>query len=153
VRGTILPPLHRPFNQLPSADIHLPLDLFTLVLYVARIALHLAHRSIMFSSTSLDSRGDCKAYPLPAKILSWEPLHLAFRHAKLPNLPKIHDPHIWSVLHNANYERSSKPSGHSIKTLAWCGDAVLLLASTKACLKAGLNSGNHRQLQVSLSRP
>lgn len=107
----------------------------------------------MTDSTSPGPDGERKAHPLPAKIPSWEPLHLAFRHAKLPHLPRIHDSHIWSVLRNHSYEKSSKPSGHSIKTLAWCGDAVLLLASTKACLKAGLNSGNHRQLQVSLPHP
>jgi hypothetical protein len=110
-------------------------------------------RSKMAASTSSAPQGDRKAYLLPAKIPSWEPLHLAFRHANLPNLPKIHDPHIWAVLQNASYEKSSKPSGHSIKTLAWCGDAVLLLSSTKACLKAGLLSGNHRVLQVSLFCP
>jgi hypothetical protein len=104
----------------------------------------------MTTSRSLSPEERRRAYPLPAKIPGWEPLHLTFRHAKLPELPVIHDPHIWSVLRNSNYERSSGPSGHSIKTLAWMGDAVLYLASTKACLRAGLNSGNHKRLQVSL---
>jgi hypothetical protein len=39
-----------------------------------------------------------KAHPLPAKIVGWEPLHLTFRHTKLPDLPIIHHPEIWAVL-------------------------------------------------------
>jgi hypothetical protein len=94
-----------------------------------------------------------RAHPLPAKISGWEALHLTFRHAKLPDLPIVHDPHIWSILQNRTYEKSVSPSGHSVKTLAWMGDAVLYLASTKACLRAGVNSGNHKQLQVSFPKP
>jgi hypothetical protein len=103
----------------------------------------------MSTSTPTSPKGHRKAHPLPAKIRGWGPLHLTFRHAKLPDLPVIHDAHISSLLKSKNYEKSCEPSGHSIKTLAWMGDAVLYLASTKACLKAGLNSGNHKRLQVS----
>jgi hypothetical protein len=105
----------------------------------------------MSTSTPTSPKGHRKAHPLPAKIRGWGPLHLTFRHAKLPDLPVIHDAHISSLLKSKNYEKSCEPSGHSIKTLAWMGDAVLYLASTKACLKAGLNSGNHKRLQVSTS--
>lgn len=143
------PPLQRPLIQLPSGYNHLSLDLPALLLYIIRIALSPAHPSIMSTSTPTNPKGHRKAHPLPAKIRGWEPLHLTFRHAKLPDLPVIHDTHIWSLLQSKNYEKSCEPSGHSIKTLAWMGDAVLYLASTKACLKAGLHSGNHKRLQVS----
>jgi len=103
----------------------------------------------MTSSISPEDGVDRRAHPLPPKIPGWEPLHLTFRHAKLPDLPVVHDQHVWNILQCQNYEKSHKPSGHSIKTLAWMGDAVLYLASTKACLRAGVNSGDHKQLQVS----
>lgn len=90
-----------------------------------------------------------KAHPLPAKIASWEPLHLTFRHTKLPDLPVIHHPEIWSVLQSKRYEQPIGSLGHSIQTLAWMGDAVLYLASTKACLKAGLKGQKCKQLGVS----
>jgi hypothetical protein len=101
------------------------------------------------STTQHGSFAPLKAHPLPPKIHGWEALHLVFRYANLPNLPIIHDKHIRSVLRNKNYEKPTGPSGHSVQTLAWCGDAVLYLASTKACLKAGLKSQRCKQLGVS----
>lgn len=74
------------------------------------------------------------AHPLPSKHGGWDPLHLTFRPGKLPKLPVIHSPDILFVLSCTDYARAVKPSKHSIKTLAWMGDAVLQLAATKATL-------------------
>lgn len=90
-----------------------------------------------------------EAYPLPDKRFGWEPLHLIFRVAKLPRLPEIHSPDILAVLSSRCYERGVAPSNHSIKTLAWMGDAVLLLASTKATLLAKFEDKTNRHLSVS----
>lgn len=87
-------------------------------------------------------------HPLPSKRARWGPLHLTFRPGKLPKLPVIHSPDILLVLSCPDYSRAVKPSKHSIKTLAWMGDAVLQLAATKATL---LNSGFEEKTNPHLS--
>jgi hypothetical protein len=91
------------------------------------------------------------AQPLPRKMIDWQPLHLTFRHSALPALPTIHSPSIAAALRGRIYDVSAGSSGHSVKSLAWMGDAVLYLASTKACLKAGLEGGKSRCQQLGVS--
>lgn len=75
-----------------------------------------------------------EAYPLPTKPAGWKPLHLIFRTANLPRLPEIHRADMLAILSYPIYEKAAYPSKYSIKTLAWMGDAALLLAATKAVL-------------------
>lgn len=89
------------------------------------------------------------ALPLPEKRDKWGPLHLTFRPGKLPKLPIIHSSDILAVLSCPRYDIPSGPSKHSIKTLAWMGDAVLQLQATKATLLlAGFEEKTNRHLSV-----
>lgn len=120
---------------------------------IRRIGTIFAQRQTMPTASS--SRGISApafpgiAYPLPKKKPGWEPLHLTFRHAALPRLPSIHSRAILAVMKCGAYEKPIPPSNHSIKTLAWMGDAVLYLAATKATLKAAVGGKNGQHLTVS----
>jgi hypothetical protein len=112
-----------------------------------------AHRVDSYSPPLQPSPPVHNAQPLPRKMIGWEPLHLTFRHTALPDLPTIHNPTIAAAIRGKIYEASAGPSGHSVKSLAWMGDAVLYLASTKACLKAGLQGGKSRSQQLGVNPP
>ena len=89
-----------------------------------------------------------EAYALPSKPVGWQPLHLIFRAGKLPRLPEIHRPEILAVLKSTAYEKAVGPSKHSIKTLAWMGDAALHLAATKAVLLGPFEDKTNPHLSV-----